>query len=142
MAMAAICALPMDWSGQDGGIHEANLDVEGFFLLLTSCTFAVGSYFASFGLIGKTSPVTYQVIGHMKTCSILLGGYMLFPVTSDWFQVFKNLFGVLIALFGAVLYGHLSMERAEGEKDWIDLYAGPAIREQLCDDYVPIPAMC
>ena len=81
--MAVVCAIPMDWTGSAGGIHEAVMDGTGFLLLITSCTFAVGSYFASFGLIGKTSPVTYQVIGHMKTCSILLGGFLLFPVTSN-----------------------------------------------------------
>ena len=33
----------------------------------------------SFGLIGRTSAITFQVVGHMKTCLVLVGGYMLFP---------------------------------------------------------------
>jgi len=136
-AMAVAMSIPMDW--MSGGMHTIEMDMQGFFTIFTSCTFAVGSYFASFGLIGKTSPVTYQVIGHMKTISILTGGYLLFPVVMTAFQMFKNMIGVFIALLGAVLYGHLQMMAKDNVPDWIDRFAPESWKEMVKEEeYLPV----
>jgi solute carrier family 35 protein E3 len=51
-------------------------------------------------VIGKTSPVTYQVVGHLKTCIILGFGYVLFNDPFSW----RNILGILLALLGMILY--------------------------------------
>ncbi|XP_009804491.1 UDP-xylose transporter 1-like isoform X1 [Nicotiana tabacum] len=74
--------------------------VLGFILL--SCLIAVSVNFSTFLVIGKTSPVTYQVLGHLKTCLVLGLGYTLLhdPFTS------RNILGILVAIVGMGLYSY------------------------------------
>ena len=60
---------------------------------------------STFNLIGKTSSITYQVVGHFKTILLLVFGYIFFP--SNWdstFQMLKAYTGIVIALTGVFLY--------------------------------------
>ena len=92
--------------------------------ILLSCVLALSVNLCTYGLIGKTSAVTYQVVGHAKTCLILLGGFLFFPPspppTSS--QLLKNLCGIAVALVGVVFYSQLKI--AEGNPaapaDWCD----------------------
>eukprot|EP01102_Stenamoeba_stenopodia_P000583 TRINITY_DN1056_c0_g2_i2.p1 TRINITY_DN1056_c0_g2~~TRINITY_DN1056_c0_g2_i2.p1 ORF type:complete len:104 (-),score=18.40 TRINITY_DN1056_c0_g2_i2:76-387(-) len=61
-----------------------------------------------FLLIGKTSPVTYNVVGHFKFSCVLLGGYLLFeqPVA------FWNLVGVFVTITGIILYTHFKLQQS------------------------------
>ncbi|XVF46321.1 hypothetical protein PTKIN_Ptkin03bG0018300 [Pterospermum kingtungense] len=70
--------------------------------IILSCIIAVSVNFSTFLVIGKTSPVTYQVLGHLKTCLVLAFGYTLLhdPFTS------RNIVGILIAIFGMGLYSY------------------------------------
>jgi len=43
-------------------------------------------------VIGKTFPVTYQVLGHLKTCLVLAFGYL---VLENPFS-YKNMAGILV----------------------------------------------
>ncbi|KAE8674592.1 putative protein TPRXL-like [Hibiscus syriacus] len=74
--------------------------VLGFIIL--SCIISVSVNFSTFLVIGKTSPVTYQVLGHLKTCLVLAFGYTLLhdPFTE------RNIIGILIAMFGMGLYSY------------------------------------
>ena len=67
-----------------------------------TCLFAISVNVCSYALIGKTSSVTYQVIGHAKTCLILIGGFLV----SGSIPTAKNLLGVIVAMVGVILYGH------------------------------------
>jgi solute carrier family 35 protein E3 len=58
-----------------------------------------------FLIIGNTSPLTYNVLGHAKLCVILFSGYTLFGEQCT----ILNLSGVLLALGGVVSYTHLSL---------------------------------
>jgi solute carrier family 35 protein E3 len=58
--------------------------------------------FSTFLVIGKTSPVTYQVLGHLKTCLVLAFGYVLLRDPFSW----RNILGILIAVVGMVLYSY------------------------------------
>ncbi|KAL6979338.1 UDP-xylose transporter 1 [Sarracenia purpurea var. burkii] len=80
--------------------HKYTPLVLGFIVL--SCLIAVSVNFSTFLVIGKTSPVTYQVLGHLKTCLVLAFGYALLhdPFTS------RNILGILIAILGMVLYSY------------------------------------
>ncbi|KAI5679809.1 hypothetical protein M9H77_01036 [Catharanthus roseus] len=74
--------------------------VLGFIVL--SCLISVSVNFSTFLVIGKTSPVTYQVLGHLKTCLVLAFGYVLLHDPFSW----RNVLGILIAVVGMVLYSY------------------------------------
>jgi len=78
-------------------------DVQAFILL--SCSIAVCVNFSTFLVIGTTSPVTYQVLGHLKTCLVLSFGYI---ILKDPFSA-RNVVGILIAIFGMGLYSYYSV---------------------------------
>lgn len=72
------------------------------FFIVLSCLISVSVNFSTFLVIGKTSPVTYQVLGHLKTCLVLTFGYVLLHDPFSW----RNILGILIAVVGMVLYSY------------------------------------
>lgn len=72
------------------------------FFIVLSCLISVSVNFSTFLVIGKTSPVTYQVLGHLKTCLVLGFGYVLLQDPFSW----RNLFGIFVALIGMILYSY------------------------------------
>ena len=72
-------------------------------IILLTCTFAVGNNVSNFLIIGKTSPVTFQVIGHFKTCLILTLGFVIFHYIIDA----KTVTGILFAMTGVIAYGEV-----------------------------------
>ncbi|XP_013068789.1 solute carrier family 35 member E3-like [Biomphalaria glabrata] len=59
-----------------------------------------------FWIIGNTSPVTYNMIGHLKFCLTLLGGFILFH---DPIQILQ-LLGILTTVAGVLIYTHIKRE--------------------------------
>lgn len=90
--------------------HTYSPLVVGFIVL--SCLIAVSVNFSTFLVIGKTSPVTYQVLGHLKTCLVLGFGYTLLhdPFTA------RNIVGILIAVLGMVLYSYFCTQDHNNQK--------------------------
>ena len=92
--------------------------------ILLSCFLALSVNLCTYGLIGKTSAVTYQVVGHAKTCLILLGGFLFFPPNPppSSGQLAKNLVGIAVALVGVVFYSQLKIAEANpsAQGDWCD----------------------
>ncbi|KAI4368766.1 hypothetical protein MLD38_017283 [Melastoma candidum] len=88
--------------------------VLGFIVM--SCLIAVAVNFSTFLVIGKTSPVTYQVLGHLKTCLVLAFGYTLLhdPFTS------RNILGILVAILGMGLYSYFCVQENK-KKQLVDL---------------------
>lgn len=70
--------------------------------IVLSCLISVSVNFSTFMVIGKTSPVTYQVLGHLKTCLVLAFGYILLRDPFSW----RNILGIFIAVVGMVLYSY------------------------------------
>ncbi|KAI3941337.1 hypothetical protein MKW92_049746 [Papaver armeniacum] len=68
--------------------------------IVLSCLISVSVNFSTFLVIGKTSPVTYQVLGHLKTCLVLAFGYILLRDPFSW----RNILGIMVALVGMLLY--------------------------------------
>ncbi|KAG0533938.1 hypothetical protein BDA96_04G235400 [Sorghum bicolor] len=95
-------------TGRSVFAHIYTFPVVGFIIL--SCLIAVSVNFSTFLVIGTTSPVTYQVLGHLKTCLVLSFGYTLLhdPFTA------RNILGILVAIFGMALYSVFSVR--EGKK--------------------------
>jgi hypothetical protein len=72
------------------------------FFIALSCLISVSVNFSTFLVIGKTSPVTYQVLGHLKTCLVLTFGYVLLHDPFSW----RNIMGIFIALIGMISYSY------------------------------------
>jgi solute carrier family 35 protein E3 len=60
-----------------------------------------------FLVIGKTSPVTYNVLGHFKLCVILSLGFLFFGNPIDY----RNLTGIAVTLAGVFWYTHLKQTK-------------------------------
>ena len=58
--------------------------------------------FSTFLVIGKTSPVTYQVLGHLKTCLVLAFGYIIVHDPFTW----RNILGIMVAMIGMIVYSY------------------------------------
>mmetsp|Transcript_3966 Transcript_3966/g.4483 ORF Transcript_3966/g.4483 Transcript_3966/m.4483 type:complete len:315 (+) Transcript_3966:224-1168(+) len=71
-------------------------------LIVLSCLIAISVNFSTFLVIGKCDAVTYQVLGHLKTCLVLLFGFVVLQNPASW----RNISGILIAVVGMVLYAH------------------------------------
>ena len=68
--------------------------------ILTSCFFALGVNISNYLVLGRTSPLTYQVLGHLKTVLILILGFVMFNKPIDM----RNLIGIMIAMVGVIAY--------------------------------------
>jgi len=99
----------------------AKMTIELAGQILLSCLLAVSANAHSFALIGRTSAVTWQVVGHGKTCLIIIAGYIMYPLPSlnDFLY---NASGVSLAVFGVILYSNLKMTEGKSA-DWCDVYA-------------------
>jgi len=62
--------------------------------------FALGVNISNYLVLGKTSPLTYQVLGHLKTVLILILGFTIFNKELD----VRNGLGIFIAMIGVVAY--------------------------------------
>lgn len=72
--------------------------------VIASCILAFGVNLTTFLIIGKTSPLTYSVVGHTKTVGVMLVGFLVFDETTSP----KHFFGLCLAFAGIVVYTHLS----------------------------------
>jgi len=82
------------------------------FRILMSCCFALGVNISNYVVLGKTSPLTYQVLGHLKTVLILVLGVVLFNKAVDM----QNVLGVVVAMAGVVAYTEIKRREAEAPK--------------------------
>jgi len=76
--------------------------------ITTCCGIAVLMNFSTYGLLGKTSPVTYQVIGQLKTCLVICLGYLWFDskaVETPIAWLVSRFLGVGLAVSGVFSYG-------------------------------------
>eukprot|EP00028_Trichosphaerium_sp_Am-I-7-wt_P009509 CAMPEP_0168520986 /NCGR_PEP_ID=MMETSP0405-20121227/8382_1 /TAXON_ID=498012 /ORGANISM="Trichosphaerium sp, Strain Am-I-7 wt" /LENGTH=131 /DNA_ID=CAMNT_0008542109 /DNA_START=589 /DNA_END=980 /DNA_ORIENTATION=- len=61
-----------------------------------------------FLIIGKTSPVTYNVLGHFKTCCVLIGHFTIFghPLLP------QQVIGIGLTLLGIFWYSYIKLNAA------------------------------
>lgn len=85
--------------------------LQGFIVL--SCLISISVNFSTFLVIGKTSPVTYQVLGHLKTCLVLGFGYSLLRDPFSW----RNIFGIMVALVGMILYSYYCAQENQAKAE-------------------------
>ncbi|KAI4307549.1 hypothetical protein L6164_030724 [Bauhinia variegata] len=92
----------LDWLLTDRNVFTFNYTPQVLFFIVLSCLISVSVNFSTFLVIGKTSAVTYQVLGHLKTCLVLAFGYVLLHDPFSW----RNILGILVAVVGMVLYSY------------------------------------
>jgi len=71
--------------------------------IVISCVMALGVNISNYLVLGKTSPLTYQVLGHLKTILILFWGFTVFKKPVDM----RNVIGIGVALIGVIGYTEL-----------------------------------
>eukprot|EP00760_Papus_ankaliazontas_P021365 PhM_4_TR1867/c0_g1_i1/m.6980/K15285/SLC35E3; solute carrier family 35, member E3 len=82
-------------------------------VIFFSCLLALLVNVSIFLVIGKTSPVTYNVLGHFKLTLILVLGFMLFGYPLDP----RNICAIMITLSGIFWYTHLKLKSSNsGQK--------------------------
>lgn len=106
---------------------------ESVLAILASALLGVLVSLSTFLVIGATSSLTYNVVGHLKTVIILTGSCLIFGEAMPA----NKFFGVLVAMAGIVWYTHLKLSpktsvqmggptRSEKE-DWTSEIATPLI---------------
>jgi solute carrier family 35 protein E3 len=68
--------------------------------LLLSSIVALATNWSLFALLGALSPLTYNILGHIKTISILLIAFTFFHEDPTG----KKIFGIIVALTGMITY--------------------------------------
>jgi solute carrier family 35, member E3 len=68
--------------------------------IFLSCLFAFGVNFSFFLSVGKTSPLTINVLGYLKTCLVFIGGFIFFETVPTW----QNILGISLTMIGFALY--------------------------------------
>ncbi|XP_008233865.1 PREDICTED: uncharacterized membrane protein At1g06890-like isoform X1 [Prunus mume] len=99
----------LDWFLTNQNVFAFKYTTQVLAFIIISCLISVSVNFSTFLVIGKTSPVTYQVLGHLKTCLVLAFGYILLHDPFDW----RNILGILVALIGMVLYSYFCTRESQ-----------------------------
>jgi solute carrier family 35 protein E3 len=101
---AAWCALFAALTEPIGNLLTLTYTTELACYILLSAVFAFGVNVTCYLIIGKTSPITYSVLGHLKTVSIFIVGAMFLGDNVRATQAFW-----MTAAFGCILlYGKVS----------------------------------
>jgi solute carrier family 35 protein E3 len=111
-SIGVVCAMVLENLGENN-FAMAHFTSTDIMLMLLTCVFAIGVNVSTVQLIGKTSSITYQVVGHAKTVLLLVLGYIFFP--SPWEsrkQMIKAIVGILLALFGVFMYSKVRIDAA------------------------------
>ncbi|XP_076076931.1 solute carrier family 35 member E3-like isoform X2 [Mytilus galloprovincialis] len=94
---------PDVWSFH-GALGEWPIHVIGMVLLSGVVAFMVN--LSIFWVIGNTSAVTYNMVGHLKFCLTVVLGFLLFHDPISMLQ----LLGILLTLSGVILYTHIKLK--------------------------------
>lgn len=105
-------------SSGDKGIFNHQFQKTEVLLILLTGVFAVYGNIIGFIMIGKTGPVTFQVIGHTKTILIFIFGLIMFPPTKyeSPEQKFKKIVGLVISMCGVIMYTYFELKIKAKEK--------------------------
>ncbi|KAJ3072805.1 hypothetical protein HK102_006161 [Quaeritorhiza haematococci] len=78
---------------------------EALLSIFSSALLAFFVNISIFLVIGKTSPVTYNMVGHFKLCVIVFLGFVIFRYPVDG----RNVLGILVTLSGIVWYSQINL---------------------------------
>ena len=92
------------------GWTEFEYTIPSVLAILGSSAMAFLVNLSIFLVIGRTSPVAYNVLGHFKLCVILLSGFLFFGEDANTMK----LIGTLMTLIGVIAYTHLQQNLKSG----------------------------
>lgn len=93
-------------------LMEYEFTMASIVAVLGSAVLAVFVNLSIFLVIGATSAVTYNVVGHFKTILVLSFSFIMFHYAMDA----KNILGMAIALAGMVMYTHYKIKAQNAAK--------------------------
>ena len=107
-----------------GGLleHLQSMSFELIVALIIGSSLAFCVNLSVFLVIGRTSPITYNVLGHFKLVFVLAGGILLFDGDSNP----KRLFGMGLTLLGVILYTFLK-QRIQEQEEWDNSASSQAV---------------
>ncbi len=103
IGMLVMCPFFDDMSA----LANYNYDLPCIKRIIITCILALGVNITNYSVIGSTSPLTYQVLGHLKTILIIILGFVVFSKPIDT----RNLVGIVIAMTGVIAYTELKRQQ-------------------------------
>lgn len=126
--LSALFILPFvplfdDWSvGSPTGIWEFEFTTANTGAILATGAMAFLVNVSIFWVIGRSSAVSYNTLGHFKTCFILVSDFLLFGRPLD----VKSVAGIVLTMAGVFTYTHLKLDKARREKEAASVSGGGA----------------
>eukprot|EP00931_Biecheleriopsis_adriatica_P047236 TRINITY_DN27202_c0_g1_i1.p1 TRINITY_DN27202_c0_g1~~TRINITY_DN27202_c0_g1_i1.p1 ORF type:complete len:334 (+),score=45.86 TRINITY_DN27202_c0_g1_i1:41-1003(+) len=115
LADMAVPKLKMIVLMRPASLLDHQLSGQGDMLWIALCNIlAVCTNISVYGLIGKTSPVTYQIIGQLKTVLVVAFGYIFFDVRVPLTWLLVRFAGVAVAVVG--IFSYAMCKNAENAK--------------------------
>lgn len=109
--LALLAALSLETHGINS-IFDHHFQKLEILLIFITGFIAVSVNVCSFGLIGRTSAVAYQVVGHTKTVLIFIFGLIMFPPNKKetQSQFFKKITGLIVSMIGIISYTVIQLQ--------------------------------
>jgi len=95
---------------QGGALQEWSVVFVGLIALTGVLAFLVN--LSTFMVIGSTSAITYNVLGHLKSCVIISSNFILFSGKAD----IHNLSGIALTLVGIFTYSYFKLQAQRPKK--------------------------
>ena len=115
--IALLSSFAIETHGVNSILDHPFQKVELIFIIISGFI-AVSVNVCSFGLIGRTSAVTYQVVGHVKTILIFVFGLIMLPPNRSETQekFYKKIAGLVISMVGIVSYTFIQLKEKSQQK--------------------------
>ena len=114
--LAMMAGIVLETSGTVNNIFEQEFTGAQIILILASGACAVLGNVIAFSLIGRAGPVTFQVVGHVKTMLIFIFGLIMFQSVDETpEQLRKKILGLCISMAGVILYTVFEMQAKAAE---------------------------
>jgi solute carrier family 35 protein E3 len=112
-----VAALATETYGRRSILLHQFQKIEVGLILLTGLFAAFGNVIG-FIIIGWTGPVTFQVIGHIKTILIFVFGLILFPpkFAESPAQKRKKITGLVVSMIGVIMYTFFELRIRDQER--------------------------
>jgi solute carrier family 35 protein E3 len=102
--IAIVAAFVIETHGPKNIFNHTFHTVEVAMILSTGCLAVMGNT-VGFSLIGRAGPITFQVVGHVKTITVFVFGLLMFPTPEDPPEKkIKKIVGLCVSMLGVVLY--------------------------------------
>jgi solute carrier family 35 protein E3 len=113
--IAFIASISIETYGDHNILKHEFHTVEVILILLTGCLAVMGNC-VGFSLIGRAGPITFQVVGHVKTMTVFIFGLLMFPPAEEPYEKkVKKIGGLCVSMVGVVLYTFFEIRNKDVE---------------------------